>query len=127
MNKPSNTASESEIIAYTYQVAQDFEEYLTPATSIIIEPRNPAKVAKKLKNSAELSEDFVTPAHCYTIVLEEQGSKIIGYGFGKDPFTAIREAKSKVMKQIDEIQDELISNKDRLNEINSLFNNTTKH
>lgn len=121
MNK-ENIINDPEVMAYTYQIVEECSPFMTENTQIVIEERKASKIAKRLKSEGTLPEDFKIPQYCFRILMTEEGARIVEYGFGENPYQALDEAKNKLIKQLGIIQDEVISNSDRINEVNSIIN-----
>ena len=62
-----------------------------------------------------------------TISLTEDGAKIEEEALHEDIFTAIRQAKDKLLVILAEMQDQAITNQDRTAQINTALSNGTIH
>jgi hypothetical protein len=110
----------SEITAYAHQVIEEFAAYMSESTKIEIMEQSPVKVVKKLKKLEVLDEDFALPKYCYSISMQDEGSQIKEFGFGSNPYDALKDVKEKLIKALVNIQGSSMTNSDRLNVINDI-------
>jgi len=131
--------NDQEIKAFIYQQVTDLEHLLLHDDSTItVEEKNAKKTIRKMKKNEEIESDF-NAVYCYQFSLEfnvgpatedgpDQTERLNTFGLSDDPYEAIKIAKNKMMNQLQVINSQLVSNEDRLNEINSYINKTnTKH
>lgn len=131
--------NEQEIKAFIYQQVTDLEDLLiNESSTITVLEKNAKKIIKRLKRNEEIDSDFKAD-YCYEFTLEinvgpevengpDQTETLNTLGLSNDPYEAIKIAKNKMANQLLSINGELVSNEDRLNEINSYINKTsTKH
>jgi ribosomal subunit interface protein len=101
-----------EVKSYIYQTIQEFEAYATPETMVAV-------VARESKKKG---------LHRIAITLMEGEGKVEQEGEHEDLYVAIKLAKENLLKVLNEIQDQVISNQDRTQQINSILgSNQTLH
>ncbi len=100
-----------EVKSYIYQTIQEFEAFSTPETMVAVVARDSKK-----------------GQHRIAITLMEGDGKLEQEGEHEDLFTAIRIAKDNLLKVLQEIQDKIVSNQDRTEQINTILgSNNTIH
>lgn len=120
--------TDPEVKSYVYQQIMEFEPYVTPQTVVAVLARDPKKLAIQLETegrsmpAAELKKMFRI-----AIVLKEGDSQLQEEALHADVFTAIRMAKEKLLEKLSAIQDQVISNQERTQQINSALSNTQLH
>lgn len=106
--------------AYIYQQITELEDFLVEQSNVTVLQKNAKKMVKKLKRDGDVDDDF-TAEYCYEFILEEGGNKIASYGLADHPFDAIKLAKEKMLKQLIMMQDEVITNAEHINTVNSII------
>ena len=108
-----------EVKSFIYQQIAEFEAFVTPQTVVAVVARDPKKLA--IQYEAE-GRDFdlkeLRKLYRIGIVLTEAGAKIEAEGVHEDIFEAIKLAKDNLLRELITIQDSVVSNQDRLIEIN---------
>lgn len=92
-----------DVKAYIYQQVLDFNPYVTPETVVAVVARESKKYPDK---------------HRIAIILTEDDARLEAEAIHDDIFKAIELAKLKLIAKLAEIQDSVISNQDRIIEIN---------
>lgn len=117
-----------EVSSFIYQQIAEFEPFVTPDTLISVVAKDPRKLAPKLEAEGRpMSLKDLRKMYRIAIVLQENQAEITEEALAPDIFTAIREAKEKLVVRLTKIQDEVISNSDRQSEINEAFQNRKLH
>ncbi len=118
----------SEVKSYVYQTILDFEPYTTPETVVSVTAKDPLKLISKLEaNGIDYDRTELKKMHRISISLTEDGAKIEEEALHEDIFTAIRQAKDKLLVILAEMQDQAITNQDRTAQINTALSNGTIH
>lgn len=120
MSKIQDPINQEEIKAFIHQQINDLEEYLLESAELTVSEQNAQTIIKRLKKSEELDPSFEAK-HCYSFHLEDSGETLDAIGLHNDPYEAIKIAKNKMLQQLIVLQNELISNSDRQNEINQVI------
>lgn len=120
--------TDPEVKSYIYQQICEFEPYVTPDTVVAVLARDPKKLAIQLETEGR----FIEPAELkkmfrIAIVLKEGDAKIQEEGLHHDVFEAIRMAKEKLLGKLSAIQDQVVSNQERVEQINTVLQNNQLH
>lgn len=108
-----------EVKAFIYQQLSEFEPFLTPETIVSVVAKDPLKLALQYETEGkEFDKRKMKKQHRIAIVLNNSGTTVEGEGVHKDIYQAIKLAKVSLLKHLQEIQDTVISQKDRLSAIN---------
>lgn len=116
-----------EVTSYIYQIILEFEPFTTPDTMVSVVAKNPLEL---IKFSAPIDDsDDTTVLHAdhgalpakaelkkmfrIAISLTEEGQTIQAEGLHANIYEAITAAKNKLLKTLNEIQNDVISNQDR--------------
>lgn len=127
MSKELDSQTEQDIQAFIYQQITDLEAFLSETSNLSVIEKNAKRTIKKLQKEEELPLDFQAE-YCFLFKLQDQQEVLTAYGFSNDPFEAIIMAKTKMLNQLIVIQNQVVSNSDRINEINDVMNgNNIKH
>lgn len=117
-----------EVKSFIYQQIAEFENFVTPQTVVAVVARDPRKLA--LQYEAE-GKDFdpkkLKKLHRIAIVLTEDKAKAEAEGVHEDIFEAIRLAKVNLMQKLVAIQDSVVSQQDRIIEINHYLQHPVLH
>lgn len=117
-----------EIRAFVYQQIAEFEPFVTPHTVVAVLARDPLKLAKKMEAAGEeVDREELAKMYRIVIILKEDGTKIQEEALHADIFVAIRLAKEKLIKKLEAIQDHIVSQSDRVQQINSALGNGKVH
>jgi len=114
-----------EVKSYIFQSLMDFEPFTTPQTQVAVVAKDPLAL---LIN--EDDENVVDHGHGeiparkklrkmyrISITLSEDGGTLSAEGLHEDIYEAIKIAKNKLLVTLNEIQDEVISNSERHQQI----------
>jgi len=120
--------TDPEVKSYVYQQIMEFEPYVTPQTVVAVLARDPKKLALQLETDGRpMAPADLKKMFRIAIVLKEGDSQLQEEALHADVFTAIRMAKEKLLSKLSEIQDQVISNQERTQQINSALANTQLH
>ena len=120
--------SSPEVKSFIYQQITEFEPFVTPQTVVAVVARDPRKLALQYEaEGKEFDRKELKKLHRIAIVLKEGEATVEAEGVHTDIFNAIKLAKENVLKKLVEIQDSVISNQDRLIEINHALQNPLLH
>ncbi len=109
----------AEVKSYIYQMMNEFEAFVTPQTIVTVIAKDPKKLAIQYETDGkEFSPEELKKLHRINIALSEGDSKVEAEGVHEDIFTAIKMAKENLMKELVAIHDTVVSQQDRLMEIN---------
>lgn len=115
-----------EVRSYIYQMLVDFEPFTTPETMVAVAAKDPLGLIH------ETDEDFgdvedIRKLWRISISLTEDGASIEEEGVDADIYSALRKAKEKLMSQLSEIQDNILSQADRTEQIQNALDKTELH
>jgi ribosome-associated translation inhibitor RaiA len=117
-----------EIRSFIYQQIVDFEHYVTPQTMVSVMVRDPLKLKSQLEAEGKtVSKKKLSQMYRIAIVLKEDDTKIQEEALHEDIFEAIKLAKSKLIKRLDAIQDQIMSYQERVEQINQALSNPNVH
>jgi ribosome-associated translation inhibitor RaiA len=114
-----------EILSYIYQCLTELEPYATANTEMAVIARDPLELSRRGEES--LPKDELRKMYRICISLREQGTKIEAEGLDHDIFTAIRSAKDKLLKDLREIHDSVVSASERNIQIQSVLGGHSIH
>ena len=109
-----------DVKSYVYQILNDFSPFITPETVAQVVAKDPLALWKR---RSDYGQDFpktreeLSKVYRIEISLSESGGTLSAEGVHKDVYEAIRRAKEKLFKMLDEIQDDVVSNQDRHQQI----------
>lgn len=111
-----------EVKSFIYQTILEFEPYTTPETVVAVVAKDPLKLISQLEaDGQDYDRTELRQMYRISISLMEDGAKIEEEGLAEDIFEAIKMAKEKLIKVLSEIQDSVVSNQDRTQQINSIL------
>lgn len=114
--------------SFVYQQIAEFQPYVTSTTVAAVIAKDPQKLAMELELKGQRrSTSQLALLHRVAIRLRDGDSSIQQEGHHENIYEAIRLAKEKLLNRLDEIQNEVISKKDRIDEINQALQNQFKH
>lgn len=121
--------TDPEVKSFIYQQINEFTQYVTPETNVIVLARNPEDAYAD--EDHVISQDYDSSDNHYpyriAIVLKENDATLEAEGFGHDIYDAITAATEAMLGRLSEIQDEIESPQDRLNAIQQACENTQVH
>lgn len=117
-----------EVKSFIYQQIVDFEPFVTPQTVVAVVARDPRKLALQYEaEGKEFSKSDLKKLFRIAIVLKEGETTIEAEGVHEDIFQAIKLAKDNLLKELVAIQDSVVSQQDRLIEINHYLQHPVLH
>ncbi len=117
-----------DVKAYVNQQLAEFEAYVTEETVVTVISRDPKKLALQLETDGkDLGSKKLRDMFRIAIILQEDDSKLEAEGFHEDIYEAIRMAKENLMKKLAEIHDSVVSQSDRIEQINLALSNPQLH
>ncbi|MBO9667615.1 MAG: hypothetical protein J7501_12475 [Bdellovibrio sp.] len=117
-----------EVKSFIYQQIAEFEDFVTPQTVVTVVARNPKKLALQYEaEGKEFTRRDLSKLYRIAIVLNEADAKVEAEGVHEDIFIAIKMAKDNLMAKLMEIHDSMISQQDRLVEINHYLQHPSLH
>lgn len=117
-----------EIRSFIYQQIVDFEPFVTPQTMVAVMVKDPLKLQVQLETEGKhISKKQLAKMYRIAIVLKEDETKITEEALHEDIFEAIKLAKAKLIKKLEMIQDHVISQQDRIEQINQALANPHIH
>jgi ribosome-associated translation inhibitor RaiA len=117
-----------EVKSFIYQQIAEFEDFVTPQTVVTVVARNPKKLALQYEaEGKEFTRRDLSKLYRIAIVLNEADAKVEAEGVHEDIFIAIKLAKDNLMAKLMEIHDSMISQQDRLVEINHYLQHPSLH
>jgi ribosome-associated translation inhibitor RaiA len=117
-----------EIRSFIYQQIVDFENFVTPQTMVSVMAKDPMKLQAKLEADGEtVNKKKLSKMYRIAIVLKEDDTKIQEEGLHEDIFEAIKMAKGKLINKLVAIQDQVISQQERIEQINQALTNPNIH
>lgn len=120
--------NDPDLKSFVYQQIAEFHPYVTPSTIAAVIAKDPQKLAMEFELKGQWrSAGQLALLHRVSIRLKDGDSTIQQEAHHENIYEAIRLAKEKLLLRLDEIQDKVISKKDRIDEINQALQNQFKH
>ncbi len=117
-----------EIRSFIYQQIVDFENFVTPQTMVAVMAKDPLKLQSQLEAEGHtVSKKKLAKMYRISIVLREDDTKLQSEGLHEDIFEAIKIAKAKLIKKLEAIQDKVMTNQERVEQINQALSNPNVH
>ncbi len=117
-----------EVKSFIYQQIVDFEPFVTPQTVVAVVARDPRKLAIQYETEGrEFTRAELKRLYRIAIVLTEGDAKAEAEGVHEDIFEAIKLAKQNLMQKLIAIQDSVVSQQDRIIEINHYLQHPVLH
>ena len=117
-----------EVKSFIYQQIAEFENFVTPQTVVAVVARDPRKLALQYETEGrEFTREGLKKLYRIAIVLNESGAKAEAEGVHEDIFEAIRMAKHNLLQKLIAIQDSVVSQQDRIVEINHYLQHPVLH
>ncbi len=117
-----------EVKSFIYQQICEFEPFVTPQTVVAVVARDPKKLALQYETDGkEFTPESLKKLYRIAIVLNEGGTKVEAEGVHEDIYQAIKSAKEALLQKLIAIQDSVISQQDRLVEINHYLQHPVLH
>jgi hypothetical protein len=117
-----------EVKSFIYQQLAEFEHFVTPETVMTVVARDPRKLALQYETEGkEFTADSLKKLYRVAIVLNEGEATVEAEGVHEDIFQAIVMAKQTLLQKLIDIQDSVISQQDRIIEINHYLQHPNLH
>ncbi|KHD88704.1 MAG: hypothetical protein OM95_07840 [Bdellovibrio sp. ArHS] len=117
-----------EVKSFIYQQIVEFEPFVTPQTIVAVVARDPKKLAIQYETEGkEFTAEGLKKLYRIAIVLREGDTSVEAEGVHEDIFQAIKLAKDALLKELVAIQDSVISQQDRIVEINHYLQHPVLH
>ncbi|WP_295900661.1 hypothetical protein [uncultured Bdellovibrio sp.] len=117
-----------EVKSFIYQQISEFEPFVTPQTVVAVVARDPKKLALQYETDGkEFTREGLKKLYRIAIVLNESGTTVEAEGVHEDIFEAIKAAKDNLLTKLVAIQDSVISQQDRIIEINHYLQHPVLH
>ncbi|UOF00761.1 hypothetical protein [Bdellovibrio reynosensis] len=117
-----------EVKSYIYQMIAEFEGFVTQQTVISVVARDPKKLAIQYETEGkEFTKEGLKKLFRIAIVLNEADASVEAEGVHEDIYQAIKLAKDNLMLKLVEIQDSVVSQQDRIIEINHYLQHHNLH
>ena len=117
-----------EVKSYIYQSLAEFEPFITPNTLITVVAKDPLRLISQFEaEGVGYDRAELKVLNRISIYLTEDGNKLEEEGLHADIFQAISLAKGKLLKTLNEIQDNVISSQERVVQINMARQNGSIH
>lgn len=116
-----------EIRSFVYQQILEFEPYVTPQTIVAVIAKDPQKVRARLRSEGiEISKNELSQMYRIAITLKEDGSQIQEEALHSDIYEAIKLAKQKLIQKLEAIQEQVLSQTERIEQINQALGNNSQ-
>jgi len=114
-----------EVKSYIFQALMDFEPFTTPQTQVSVIAKDPLGLLTNDEHEDSTDYDHgqiperkkLRKMYRISITLSEDGGVLSAEGLHEDIYEAIKIAKNKLLVTLNEIQDEIISNSERHQQI----------
>lgn len=128
-NKTSRLIDDNpEVKSYMYQLLTELEPFVSPQTVVAVVARDPKKLKMHFEtNGIEMSENEIKKLHRVAIVLSDDGAKVEAEGWDQDIYKALYKAKENLVTILSDIHDKVISNQERMEQINTAISGGNIH
>ena len=131
-NLPNRTVElleqDPEVKSFIYQQIVDLEPFVTEKTVVAFVAKDAKKLASRFEQDGiHMPAKDLKKLHRIAIVLSEDGTQIEAEAYDFDIFQAITKAKEAMVTQLVQIQENVISQQDRIAAINQLLQNPQVH
>lgn len=131
-NLPNHTVElleqDPEVKSFIYQQIVDLEPFVTEKTVVAFIAKDAKKLASRFEQEGiEMKAKDLKKLHRIAIVLSEDGTQIEAEAYDIDIFQAIAKAKEAMVTQLIQIQENVISQQERIAAINQLLQNPQVH
>lgn len=117
-----------DVKSFIYQQIAELDGFVTPQTIVAVVARDPRKLALQYETDGrEFSPQDLKKLYRIAITLTEADAKMEAEGVHEDIYEAIKMAKDHLLKKLIEIQDSVISQQDRIIEINHYLQHPVLH
>lgn len=117
-----------EVTSYIYQQLSEFEPYISPNTVFAVIAKDPTKLANRFESEgAHFDKASLRKMFRISMSLTENGTTLEAEGLSTDIFSAIKMAREKLSKHLQQIHDDMVSNKEREKEIDNVINSAAPH
>lgn len=121
---------EADFKAYIHQKIDEISDFFGASemtAQVEIKKINVKRMLVRVKREDPIMyEDVKDSLACYLFSVSEGTFKVKGYGFGKNKFEALDNAKKYLEKELIKLNDEAVSNKDRTLQINRVLNSNNR-
>ena len=120
LNSTIHIEADPEVKAHIYQQLHEFAPFITPETVITVVMKDPMKLLSHfVDNGIDMTASELKKMQRITITLAENGTTIEADGVSEDTFEAITIAKETLIEKLIHIQNSVITNQERAEQINS--------
>lgn len=117
-----------EVKSFIFQQIVDFEPFVTPQTVVTVVARDPNDLSLQYETEAkDFDPEKLKNLYRIAIVLTESDTTMEAEGVHEDIYEAIKLAKDNLLKELIAIQDSVISQQDRIIEINHYLQSHNLH
>ena len=117
-----------EVKSYIYQQIVEFEPFVTPDTTVAVVARDPKKLMLRYETEGrEFDREKMKKMFRIAIVLKEGDTQIQEEGLHENVYEAIKLAKDALMRKLSAIQDSIMTNQERTEQINFALQNNQLH
>jgi len=120
-----------DVKSYVYQILNEFSAFITPETVAQVVAKDPLELWKRRSDYGEefpKTREELARTFRIEISLSESGGTLSAEGIHLDVYEALKQAKEKLLKMLDQIQDDVVSNQDRYQQIQqALSSGSTIH
>lgn len=119
---------DSDVKSYIFQSLLAFEPFTTPNTIVAVVAKDPEKLIARYEDEGlSFDKEALKRSYRISISLAEGDTVIEEEAVSEDIYAAIREAKDKLVHVLTQIQDDVISNSDRHQQITQALNPGNLH
>lgn len=108
-----------EVLSYVYQSLSELEPYTTENTEMAVIAKDPLKLWGKSESESLPPKHELKKMYRISISLTDDGTRIEAEALDKDIFAAIKMAKEKLLRELEEIHDAVVSSSERNQQIQS--------
>jgi ribosome-associated translation inhibitor RaiA len=117
-----------EVKSYILQQIAELQNFVTASTIVSVVLKDPERLAIQLETEGRaIPLKKLKKMYRIAIVLREEDTELHEEGLDRNIFVAIRQAKDKLLATLSDIQDKVLSNSDRQDQINQALQNNQVH
>lgn len=123
-----NLAENPEVKSYIHQMTLDFLPFVTPSTIVSVVAKDAVLLHKKLlARGKKITKEKLSEYHRIELSLSDDGTTISSEGLDKNIFVAMKKAKEKMVTHLAQIQNSVMSEQERLVQLQTAQQNRSTH
>lgn len=123
-----NLSQNPEVKSYINQVTVEFLPFVTPSTIVSVVSKDPTLLQKRLlSRGKKVSKKRLSEMHRIELSLSDEGTTVSAEALDRNIFTAIQKAKERLVAHLIQIQNSVMSEQDRIIQMQNAQLNSNVH